>query len=95
MNLPRLFLPLAFLPALHAADFHVAVSGEDSNPGTWPVQSERMFAALKGLGATVRYVELPAEDHGYRARESVGHTLREMSDWMKRQTRDPRAPAAK
>ncbi|MFT4628308.1 MAG: dipeptidyl aminopeptidase/acylaminoacyl peptidase [Myxococcota bacterium] len=37
-----------------------------------------MYAALKGLGATVRWVQLPAEDHGYRARESVGHTMWEM-----------------
>ena len=40
----------------------------------------------------MRYVVLPHESHGYSARESIGHTLREMSDWMKRQTRDPRAP---
>jgi dipeptidyl aminopeptidase/acylaminoacyl peptidase len=37
-------------------------------------------------------VTLPLESHGYAARESQGHVLREMSDWMKRQTRDPRAP---
>jgi dipeptidyl aminopeptidase/acylaminoacyl peptidase len=36
-------------------------------------------------------VSLPFESHGYSARESIGHTLREMSDWMKRQTRAPRA----
>ena len=54
----------------------------DDNSGTFPVQSERFFAALKGHGATVRYVQLPAEAHGYRARESVGHTLWEMVRWM-------------
>lgn len=57
---------------------------DDANPGTWPVQSQRMYEALKGLGATVRWVELPAEDHGYRARESVGHTVWEMLDWAER-----------
>ncbi|TNE87415.1 MAG: S9 family peptidase [Deltaproteobacteria bacterium] len=55
---------------------------EDSNSGTYPVQSERMFEALKGHGATARWVELPLEDHGYRARESVGHTLWEMLTWL-------------
>jgi dipeptidyl aminopeptidase/acylaminoacyl peptidase len=54
----------------------------DDNSGTFPVQSERFFAALKGNGAKVRYVQLPAEAHGYRARESVGHTLWEMVNWL-------------
>jgi dipeptidyl aminopeptidase/acylaminoacyl peptidase len=56
----------------------------DNNSGTFPVQSERFYAALKGHGATVRYVVLPHESHGYSARESVGHTLAEMVDWMDR-----------
>ncbi len=55
--------------------------GGDSNPGTYPVQTERLFEALKGLGAQVRYVSLPLEDHGYRSREGVGHTLWEMVRW--------------
>lgn len=54
----------------------------DNNTGTFPMQSERMFAALKGNGGTTRYVQLPAESHGYAARESVGHTLHEMLGWL-------------
>jgi dipeptidyl aminopeptidase/acylaminoacyl peptidase len=54
----------------------------DDNSGTFPVQSERFYAALKGHGATVRYVVLPLEAHGYRARESVLHTLAETIDWL-------------
>ncbi len=54
----------------------------DNNTGTFPIQSERMFAALKGTGGTTRYVQLPAESHGYAARESVGHTLHEMLGWL-------------
>jgi dipeptidyl aminopeptidase/acylaminoacyl peptidase len=54
---------------------------KDSNSGTYPIQSERMFGALKGHGATVRWVELPLEEHGYKARESIGHTLWEMLEW--------------
>jgi dipeptidyl aminopeptidase/acylaminoacyl peptidase len=54
----------------------------DDNTGTFPVQSERYYAALKGNGAKARYVQLPAEAHGYRARESVGHTLWEMVNWL-------------
>ena len=56
----------------------------DDNQGTFPVQSERYYAALKGNGATARYVQLPAEAHGYRARESIGHTLAETIAWLDR-----------
>jgi dipeptidyl aminopeptidase/acylaminoacyl peptidase len=59
------------------------IHGEaDGNAGTFPIQSERFYAALKGNGATVRYVVLPHEGHGYRARESVLHTLWEMHAWL-------------
>jgi dipeptidyl aminopeptidase/acylaminoacyl peptidase len=54
----------------------------DTNTGTYPIQSERFFAALKGHGATAKLVFLPAEAHGYRARESVGHTLYETAAWL-------------
>lgn len=53
----------------------------DPNSGTFPLQSDRFFEALKGLGATARLVRLPAEGHGYRARESVGHVLWELATW--------------
>ncbi len=58
------------------------IHGEaDDNSGTFPIQSERMYMALKGHGATVRYVTLPNEAHGYAARESVLHTIAEMLNW--------------
>jgi len=61
------------------------IHGEmDDNSGTFPIQSERMYAALKGNGATVRYVVLPFEAHAYRARENTLHTLAEMVRWMDR-----------
>ena len=63
----------------------------DDNSGTFPIQSERLYAALKGHGATVRLVMLPAEAHGYRARESVGHVLWEMVGWMDRFVKDGKA----
>ena len=53
----------------------------DNNSGTFPIQSARMYMALKGHGATVRYVTLPHESHGYAARESVLHTVAEMLNW--------------
>ena len=58
------------------------IHGEvDPNPGTYPMQSERLFEALKGNGGTVRWVVLPLEEHGYRARESIGHMLWEQFRW--------------
>jgi dipeptidyl aminopeptidase/acylaminoacyl peptidase len=58
------------------------IHGEaDDNSGTFPLQSERLYVALKGHGATARYVTLPHEAHGYAARESVLHTVAEMLNW--------------
>lgn len=54
----------------------------DNNSGTFPIQSERFYAALKGNGAIVRLVMLPKESHGYRGRESVLHMLWEMTSWL-------------
>ncbi len=65
------------------------VHGEkDNNPGTFPVQSERLYQAIKGNGGTVRLVMLPEESHGYRARESVLHTHAETLDWLNKYVRD-------
>ena len=54
----------------------------DDNTGTFPIQSERLYAALKGHGATVRYVTLPSEAHGYAARETLLHVLAERLAWF-------------
>lgn len=67
--------------------------GADDNSGTFPIQSERMYAALKGNGATVRYVVLPNEPHGYRALESTEETLWQMTDWLDRYVK-PKAATA-
>ncbi len=61
------------------------IHGEnDNNTGTFPVQSQRMFQAIKGNGGFVRLVMLPYESHGYSARESVLHTQAEMIEWFDR-----------
>ncbi|KTT96754.1 aminoacyl peptidase [Sphingomonas yabuuchiae] len=65
--------------------------GADDNSGTFPIQSERMYAALKGNGATVRYVVLPNEPHGYRALESTEETLWQMTEWLDRYVK-PKQP---
>ena len=75
-------------PFMHADKMKtpmLLIHGEaDNNSGTYPMQSERYFNALKGLGATVRLVMLPKESHGYAARESILHMLWEQDQWLER-----------
>lgn len=83
---PETYLKMS--PFMHADKIKtplLLVHGEaDNNPGTFPIQSERLFQAVKGHGGTVRFVSLPYESHGYAARESVEHTLYEMVTWFDR-----------
>jgi dipeptidyl aminopeptidase/acylaminoacyl peptidase len=66
------------------------IHGEaDNNSGTFPIQSERLFSALKGHGATVRFVLLPLESHGYAGRESVLHMFWEMDNWLNTYVKNP------
>ncbi|MEM1328424.1 MAG: prolyl oligopeptidase family serine peptidase [Bacteroidota bacterium] len=75
-------------PFMHAEKMKtpmLLVHGQaDNNSGTYPMQSERYFNALKGLGATVRLVMLPKESHGYAARESILHMLWEQDQWLEK-----------
>lgn len=71
------------------------IHGEaDNNAGTHPIQSDRFYQALKGNGATVRYVTLPFESHGYAARESVEHTLWEMLTWFDKHVKNAQPATA-
>lgn len=61
------------------------IHGElDNNTGTFPIQSERFYQALKGHGATVRYVVLPLESHSYSAKENILHLLYEEDAWLEK-----------
>ncbi len=75
-------------PFMHADKINepmLMIHGDmDNNSGTFPMQSERMFAAIKGLGGNSRLVMLPYESHGYRAKESILHMLWEMDEWLKK-----------
>jgi len=65
------------------------IHGEaDDNSGTFPIQSERMYQAMKGNGGTVRLVMLPHEAHGYAGRESIEHVLYEMISWFDRHVKN-------
>ncbi|WP_266368589.1 S9 family peptidase [Tellurirhabdus rosea] len=71
------------------------VHGEaDNNQGTFPIQSERFYNALKGHGGTTRLVMLPYESHGYAAKESILHTLAEMNTWFDKYVKNRPTEAA-
>ena len=81
---PELYLKVS--PFMYAEKINEPIlltHGEaDDNTGTFPIQSERLYQALKGQGATVRLVMLPYEAHGYTGRESIEHVLYEMISWF-------------
>ena len=71
------------------------IHGEaDDNQGTFPIQSERLFAAIQGNGGTARLVLLPLEAHGYAAKESTEHTLFEMINWFDKYVKNAKPRAA-
>ncbi len=90
-EVPEVYLKMS--PFMHANKVNepiLLLHGEaDNNSGTFPIQSERFYHALKGLGKQARYVTLPLEAHGYAARESVLHTIYEMLSWMDRYVKNP------
>jgi dipeptidyl aminopeptidase/acylaminoacyl peptidase len=81
---PEVYFAMSPFMHAHAIDQPILlIHGEvDNNSGTFPIQSERLFHAINGLGGTARLVMLPHESHGYRARESVLHALAEMIEWF-------------
>ncbi|MBM3185439.1 MAG: prolyl oligopeptidase family serine peptidase [Bacteroidetes bacterium] len=59
------------------------IHGEaDNNPGTFTLQTERYFQAIKGLGGNARMVILPKESHGYAAKENILHVLWEQEQFL-------------
>lgn len=62
----------------------------DDNAGTFPMQSERLYQAIRGHGGTARLVLLPFESHGYQARESIEHVLAEQFDWFDQHVKNAR-----
>ncbi|MBC8175460.1 MAG: S9 family peptidase [Candidatus Marinimicrobia bacterium] len=87
---PEIYFTMS--PFMHADKINepmLLIHGEaDNNSGTYPMQSERLYQALKGHGATVRLVMLPHESHGYRARESIMHMLWESAEWLNEYVKD-------
>ena len=67
----------------------------DNNTGTFPIQSERMFNAIKGHGGTVKYVSLPYESHSYAGRENILHMLAEQFNWLEKYVKSAPAEGTK
>ncbi len=78
----------AMSPFMHADKMKYPLllihGADDNNSGTFTMQSERYFNALKGFGAPTRLVLLPKESHGYAAKESVFHVLWEQDQWLEK-----------
>jgi dipeptidyl aminopeptidase/acylaminoacyl peptidase len=83
-EVPDLYAKMSpFWYAHEVKDPILLMHGEaDDNSGTFPIQSERFYMALKGQGATVRYITLPFEAHGYAGRETLLHILAERINWF-------------
>ncbi|MFQ5744243.1 MAG: prolyl oligopeptidase family serine peptidase [Acidobacteriota bacterium] len=75
-------------PFMHADEINEPLlmfhGQSDTNSGTFPIQSDRMYHAIKGHGGTVTLVKYPYEGHGYRGRESVHDCVARMIDWFDR-----------
>ncbi len=67
----------------------------DNNTGTFPIQSERMYNAIKGHGGTVKYLSLPYESHGYQGRENLLHLLSEQLSWLDKYVKNAEKPMEK
>ena len=83
---PEVYFAMSPFMHAHKVDEPILLihGAADNNSGTFPIQSQRFYRALKGLGKTARLVMLPHESHGYRARESILHMLWEMEQWLDR-----------
>ena len=90
---PEMYIKVSpFMNAQKINEPMLMIHGEaDDNMGTFPIQSERMYHAIKGHGGTVRLVMLPFEAHGYAGRESIDHVLYEMLTWFDKYVKN--APA--
>ncbi len=87
---PEIYFTMS--PFMHADKIREPIllihGSADNNSGTYPMQSERFYAALKGHGGIARLVMLPHESHGYRARESIMHMLWEMDQWLEKHVKN-------
>lgn len=83
---PELYMGMS--PFVHADKINepllIIHGAADDNPGTFTLQSERLYGAIKGLGGTARLVLLPFESHGYSARENILHMLWETDQWLEK-----------
>ena len=86
---------LSMSPFLYAnqidAPLLLAHNQDDTNVGTNPIQSDRLFEALNGLGKTAALVQYPYEDHGPVARETVLDYWSRALEWFDKYVKN--APA--
>ena len=83
---PQLYMTMSpFMSANRVKTPILLIHGAaDNNPGTFTLQTERYFQALKNLGGTARMVILPRESHGYAAKENIFHVLWEQDQFLEK-----------
>jgi dipeptidyl aminopeptidase/acylaminoacyl peptidase len=94
---PELYIKVSpFMNANKINEPILFIHGEaDDNSGTFPIQSERMYQAVRGNGGAVRLVTLPLEAHGYSGRETIEHVLYEMISWFDKYVKNAPARSGK
>jgi dipeptidyl aminopeptidase/acylaminoacyl peptidase len=93
---PEVYLKMSpFMFANQIKTPMLLIHGEaDDNSGTFPIQSDRMYQAVRGNGGIVRLVFLPHEAHGYRAKETIEHVLWEKAAWFEKYVKNASATGA-
>ena len=66
---------------------------DDANPGTTPLQANKLFEAIRGNGGTTRLVMLPHEPHWYTSMESNEQLVYEMVRWFDKYVKNASAVA--
>jgi dipeptidyl aminopeptidase/acylaminoacyl peptidase len=94
---PELYIKVSpFMNANKINEPILFIHGEaDDNSGTFPIQSDRMYAAVRGNGGAGRLVTLPLEAHGYAGRETIEHVLYEMISWFDKYVKNAPARSSK
>ena len=92
---PQLYMTMSPFMSAHKMKTPILLihGAADNNPGTFTLQTERYFQALKNLGATARMVILPGESHGYAAKENIFHVLWEQDQFLEKYVKN--RPATK
>jgi dipeptidyl aminopeptidase/acylaminoacyl peptidase len=88
---------LEMSPLLYANQMNGALlmyhGQDDSNNGTDPINSDRLFHALNALGKTAALYSYPYEDHGPAMKETLLDLWARWDSWLERYVKNPQKEA--